>query len=175
MPHDHDLHTERLRLRAVGTADRDELRRHWSEPDVCRFLFDGVPPTARETDVLIEDSARDFAAAGAGLWIARTTDGGPLIGTAGLRPLDDLGLEVYYSVAPEAWGKGYATEAAGAVVGHALGPLGLPFVLAEVDEANTASAAIVTRLGLVPYETVPGLLGPMTRYRRDAAPVTRTA
>lgn len=171
----HDLRTERLGLRQAGAADRDELHRHWREPDVCRFLFDGVPPTAQEVDVLIADSARDFAAAGYGLWIARTAPEGPLVGTAGLRPLDDLGLEVHYSVAPEAWGKGYATEAAGAVVGHALGPLGLRFVLAEVDEANTASAAIVARLGLTPYETVPGLLGPMTRYRRDAAPVTRTA
>jgi [ribosomal protein S5]-alanine N-acetyltransferase len=80
--------------------------------------------------------------------------------------LDDLGLEVFYSLAPAAWGKGYATEAARAVVEYALGDLGLPEVLAEVDEGNLASAAVVERLGMTPFAVVPGLLGPMTRYRK---------
>ena len=81
-------------------------------------------------------------------------------------PLENLGLEIFYSLAPGSWGKGYATEAARAVVEHALGPLGLPEVLAEVDEGNTASVAVVERLGMTPFDVVPGLLGPMTRYRR---------
>lgn len=171
----HDLRTERLVLRPVAASDHDELRAHWSTPAVCRFLFDGVPPTREEFEDLVAAGTRDTADAAHGLWIVRTPDTGVFMGTAGLRPLHDLGTEVYYSLAPEAWGKGYATEAAGALVDHALGPLGLPFVLAEVDEGNTASAAIVTRLGMTPYETVPGLLGPMVRYRRDAPSVTRTA
>ena len=83
----------------------------------------------------------------------------------GLRPLEDLGLEIFYSLAPGSWGKGYATEAARAVLDHALGPLGLPEVLAEVDEGNTASVAVIERLGMIPFDVVPGLLGPMTRYR----------
>jgi GNAT acetyltransferase-like protein len=58
------------------------------------------------------------------------------------------------------------TEAARAVVEHALGPLGLPEVLAEVDEGNAASVAVVKRLGMTAFGVVPGVLGPMTRYRR---------
>ena len=49
-----------------------------------------------------------------------------------------------------------------------LGPLGLPEVLAEVDEGNTASVAVVKRLGMAPYAVVPGVLGPMTRYHTTA-------
>jgi ribosomal-protein-alanine N-acetyltransferase len=60
------------------------------------------------------------------------------------------------------------TEAARAVVEHALGPLGLPEVLAEVDEGNAASVAVVTRLGMTAFGVAPGVLGPMTRYRRTA-------
>ncbi len=111
---------------------------------------------------------RDFAAHGHGLWVLRVRTGTVLAGTAGLRDLDGEGLEVVYSLAPSAWGRGYATEAARAVVEYALNDLGLPQVLAEVDEGNTASAAVVRRLGMTPYETVPGLLGPMVRYRRTS-------
>jgi RimJ/RimL family protein N-acetyltransferase len=89
-----------------------------------------------------------------------------VVGTAGLRPLEDIGLEVFYSLAPGSWGKGYATEAARAVLDRALGPLGLPEVLAEIDAGNTASIAVIERLGMTPFEVVPGLLGPMTRYRK---------
>ena len=54
------------------------------------------------------------------------------------------------------------------MVEYGLGLLGLPEVLAEVDEDNTASVAVVKRLGMTPYAVVPGVLGPMTRYRTTA-------
>jgi RimJ/RimL family protein N-acetyltransferase len=53
-------------------------------------------------------------------------------------------------------------------VDYGLGFLGLPEVLAEVDEGNTASVAVVKRLGMTRYAVAPGVLGPMTRYRTTA-------
>jgi RimJ/RimL family protein N-acetyltransferase len=161
----HALTTERLVLRPVTAQDHTTLLDHWTQPDVRRFLFDGVVLSPAEIAGVIEESSRDFTTAGYGLWLIRETNGSDLVGTAGLRPLEDLGLEVVYSLEPDAWGKGYATEAAGVVVEYALGPLGLPGVLAEVDEGNAASVAVVRRLGMVPFDVVPGVLGPMTRYR----------
>jgi len=165
---DHVLRTERLVLRPVTAEDHAVLRAHWAAPDVRRFLFDGATLSAAEITEAIEDSARDFGRAGYGLWLIHETGRTDLVGTAGLRPLEDLGLEIFYSLAPGAWGQGYATEAARAVVEYGLGPLGLPEVLAEVDEGNTASIAVVKRLGMTPYAVVPGVLGPMTRYRTTA-------
>jgi RimJ/RimL family protein N-acetyltransferase len=161
----HVLVTERLVLCPVTAADHAALLALWTMPQVRRFLFDGAILSAAEITTAIEDSARDFAAAGYGLWLIRDRDGTDLVGTAGLRPLDNLGLEVYYSLAPGRWGNGFATEAARALVEYGLGPLGLPEVLAEVDEGNAASVAVIGRLGMTPFEVVPGLLGPMTRYR----------
>jgi RimJ/RimL family protein N-acetyltransferase len=111
---------------------------------------------------------RGRSAAGSGLWLIHEKDRPDLVGTTGLRPLEDLGLEIFYSLAPASWGKGYATEAARAVLERALGSLGLPEVLAEVDEGNTASIAVIERLGMTRFDVVPGLLGPMIRYRRTA-------
>jgi [ribosomal protein S5]-alanine N-acetyltransferase len=187
---DYALTTERLVLCPVTAADHPALLAHWTLPDVRRFLFDGAALSAAEVSKTIEESARDFAAGGYGIWLIREhrrADAGrpdaagtelavsglagpelagpELAGTVGLRPLDDTGLEIFYSLAPGSWGRGYATEAARAVLGHALGTLGLPEVLAEVDEGNTASVAVVKRLGMVPFAVVPGELGPMTRYR----------
>jgi [ribosomal protein S5]-alanine N-acetyltransferase len=166
---DYALTTERLVLRPVTADDHPVLLAHWTLPDVRRFLFDGAALSAAEVAETIEESARDFAASGYGSWIVHEHGRAELAGTAGLRPLDEIGLEIFYSLAPGSWGRGYATEAARAVVDHALGTLGLPEVLAEVDEGNTASVAVVKRLGMTPFAVVPGALGPMTRYRTPAA------
>ncbi len=163
---DHVLHIERLILRPVTADDHAVLLAHWTAPDVLRFLFDGVAPSAAGITEAIEASTRDFGRAGYGLWLIHEKDGTDLVGTAGLRPLEDLGLEIFYSLAPGSWGRGYATEAARAVLEHALGPVGLPEVLAEVDEGNTASIAVIERLGMTPFDVVPGVLGPMIRYRK---------
>jgi [ribosomal protein S5]-alanine N-acetyltransferase len=160
------LTTGRLVLRPVTVHDHAELLAHWTAPDVRRFLFDGAILSPAEITEAIQTSTRDFAAAGYGLWLIRETDGTDLIGTAGLRPLEDLGLEIVYSLAPRAWGNGYATESARAVLEYALGPLGLPEVLAEVDDGNAASAAVLERLGMTRFAVVQGRLGPMTRFRR---------
>jgi [ribosomal protein S5]-alanine N-acetyltransferase len=166
---DNVLHTERLVLRPVTADDHAVLLAHWAAPDVRRFLFDGAALSAAEIAEAIEDSTRDFGRAGYGVWLVHEKDGTDLVGTTGLRPLEEIGLEIFYSLAPGSWGQGYATEAARAVLDHALGPLGLPEVLAEVDEGNTASIAVIERLGMTPFDVVPGLLGPMTRYRKTAA------
>jgi [ribosomal protein S5]-alanine N-acetyltransferase len=165
----HLLSTERLVLRPVTADDHAALLAHWTQPDVRRFLFDGAALSGVEVAETIEESIGDFAARGFGVWLIELGSAAGLIGTAGLRPLGSSGLEIFYSLAPGAWGHGYATEAARAVVEYGLGPLGLPEVLAEVDEGNAASVAVVKRLGMTPYAVVPGLLGPMTRYRITAA------
>ena len=165
----HLLSTERLVLRPVTADDHAALLAHWTQPDVRRFLFDGAAPSAAEVAETIEESIGDFAARGFGVWLIELASAAGLVGTAGLRPLDGSGLEIFYSLVPGAWGHGYATEAARAVLEYGLGPLGLPEVLAEVDEGNAASVAVVKRLGMTPYAVVPGLLGPMTRYRTTAA------
>jgi [ribosomal protein S5]-alanine N-acetyltransferase len=163
---DHVLHAERLILRPVTADDYTALLAHWAAPDVRRFLFDGARLSVAEVTEAIEDSTQDFGRAGYGLWLIHEKDGTDLVGTTGLRPLEDIGPEIFYSLSPGSWGKGYATEAARAVLDHALGPLGLPEVLAEVDEGNAASIAVIERLGMTPFDVVPGLLGPMTRYRK---------
>ena len=167
------LSTERLVLRPVTADDHAALLAHWTQPDVRRFLFDGAAPSAAEVAETIEESIRDFAARGFGIWLIELSSAanpvasgllrhGGAATAGGLRPGDLL--------QPGAWRVGSRVRHRGRPGrgGYGLGPLGLPEVLAEVDEGNAASVAVVKRLGMTPYAVVPGLLGPMTRYRTTA-------
>jgi ribosomal-protein-alanine N-acetyltransferase len=160
------LELKRLTLQPVAGDDDDFLIAHWSDPMIRRFLFDGTPAVPDDIGAAITESVRGFATVGYGLWLIRLEADCPPVGAVGLRPLENLGLEVFYSVIPARWGYGYATEAAGGVIDYALGALGLTEVFAEVDGGNAASAAVIDRLGMTPVATVRGAFGPMTRYRK---------
>lgn len=158
------MRTARLVLTPISPSDMDELRAHWSHPEVKAYLFDGVPPAEEELAAVIQQSQRSFEAHGYGIWTLRISEDGPLLGIAGIRPHEELDeVEIVYSIDPSAWGHGYATEAAQAI----LETVGRQ-VIAEVDEGNKASIAVITRLGMRPYETVQGVLGPMIRFKRDS-------
>ena len=165
----HTIALRRITLRPVSVSDRDFLLTHWGDPLVRRFLFDATPAVPVHIAEAIPNSAHDFAALGYGLWIIHHALRGKRLGTVGLRRLEDIGIEVFYSLAPAAWGHGYATEAARGVVDHALGPLGLAEVFAEVDEDNTASAAVIEQLGMTAFAVVPGVFGSVIRYRKTRA------
>ena len=159
------LALRRLGLSPVTRRDAGFLMAHWSDPEVRRFLFDGNRAVPDEIIQTIDASATSFATVGYGLWVIHTIRQSDPMGVVGLRPLDELGLEIFYSLTPGGRGNGYATEAAAGIIDYALGPLGLTEVFAEVDEGNAASAAVIERLGMTAFATVPGALGPMTRYR----------
>ncbi len=59
-------------------------------------------------------------------------------------------LEYYlgYALSPAYWGRGYATEAARAMVEYALVEMKLARILAETEEANTRSQKLMRRLGM---------------------------
>jgi RimJ/RimL family protein N-acetyltransferase len=165
----HLLKLQRLTLHPVSCADTEFLLAHWSDPTVRRFLFDATPAVADQILQAITDSLRDLATVGYGLWLLRLANSSEPIGTVGLRSLDGVGIEVFYSLTPGRWGNGYATEAGCGVFDYALGPLGLPEVFAEVDVGNTASAAVIERLGMTAFTTVSGALGAVTRYRKPCS------
>jgi RimJ/RimL family protein N-acetyltransferase len=110
------LTTERLTLVPATRADLPVLLSHWRDPEVRRFLFDDEVLAEHDVAAVLAASDRDFASSGYGLWLIRETATNALAGTAGLRPLEEMRIEVTYSLAPAAWGRGYATEAARAVI-----------------------------------------------------------
>lgn len=139
--------TRRLGLRPVTDADAPALDRQWNDPAVGRYLWD-ARPVARDTvrDVL-RASHRSFRLGGYGLW-AVCRDG-LVVGCCGLRPSPHAaGLELIYSLERAAWGRGYAVEAARAVLDFARLRLGLARVVAVANPDNVASWRVLERLAM---------------------------
>lgn len=146
------LETPRLRLRALVAADLPDLIRLDSDPEVMRYV--GSPAGVR-TLAEIEERARTRIRETVqgvdeplGFWRVEGRPDGVFYGLAALiRMPTDEDVEVAYRLARAAWGRGIATEAAGAVVAHGLRTLGLPRLVAVTYPDNHASQRVLDKLG----------------------------
>ena len=143
----------RLTFRPCTDDDVELLQRHWNHADVRRHLWDDQPVPHETVRTVVADSTASFATHRYGLWILDDTSG--FAGVCGLRATDDGDVEVLYSIAPERWGSGFATEAAAAVLQLAFA-LDLPRVLGGVDIANHASRRVLEKLGMTPLDAPAG-------------------
>jgi RimJ/RimL family protein N-acetyltransferase len=143
--------TERLRIRPFNTGDGEAGFALWSDPDVGRFTG-GAHTTREQTRALLAAHARNQLKYGFSLWAVETRDTAILVGEAGLQPLEGTGpeIEIGWAFAPSAWGRGYATEAAGAWVERAFGELGLDELIAVIRPENEASHKVARRLDMEP-------------------------
>jgi RimJ/RimL family protein N-acetyltransferase len=143
------LRTPRLTIRAITPADVDDLHAFQSDPEVCRYL----PYAPRTRDEVVEKAAKFSQAltlAGHGdfwqLAIERTEAPG-VIGDLYFA-VEGAAAEIGWTLHPAQHGRGYMTEAAGALLDVAFGALGRHRVSARLDPRNTASAALCRRLGM---------------------------
>jgi RimJ/RimL family protein N-acetyltransferase/pimeloyl-ACP methyl ester carboxylesterase len=150
------IETERLLLRPFTLGDADDLHAIWGDPAAERFSDDEPgwprPRTVEDTRRYLEPIVAGQAERGYAVWAVTERAGGRLIGDCGLFPADDAGrdVELAYGLAPDAWGRGYATEAAAACVRAAFEQLGLERVVADVDPANGASVRVLEKVGMRP-------------------------
>jgi RimJ/RimL family protein N-acetyltransferase len=145
------LETERLLLREFEDADGDALYAIESRPEVARYQsFE--PRTLKESRDYAR-FAREVADWGSRSWyelaIVRREDG-RFIGRCGLEVRRREGRQavLWYTIDPDCWGQGYATEAARALVDFGFAELRLHRVWADCDPRNTASWRLLERLGM---------------------------
>jgi RimJ/RimL family protein N-acetyltransferase len=146
------VRTERLLIRAFDAADLDAAHRYQSDPEVTRFLpYEPRDRPTLQAKIAEWSGRRRVATEGDYLDLAvERAEDGLLLGDVffALRSVQhELGV-VGWVFAPESRGRGYATEAAGALLSLAFDTMGLHRVMAELDPRNTASAAVCARLGM---------------------------
>ena len=153
-PMAHRLVTERLALRPWSIDDAGAALGAYGDAEVARWLtpaMDRINDLAAMRVVLEQWVAEDARMiTPAGRWAIELRQDGRVIGGATLLPLSpDEEFEVGWQLHREAWGHGYATEAARAVIDRGFA-LGLPEVYAVVRPGNEASMAVCRRLGMLP-------------------------
>ncbi len=143
------LETDRLLLRPWTADDAEAALPIYTDPEVMRFL--SLRPTTLEEvrTLLVERPILHQEQHGFSLWAVIEKATSRLIGSCGLKYLDNgPEIEVGYHFARAAWGKGYATEAARACLHHGFERLGLARIVAVVDPANHASQRVLEKIGL---------------------------
>ena len=145
------LETLRLALREFVAGDFDDLYRLDSDPRVMKHIADGKPASRvavlRSLARIIRYSALypDL-----GIWHASRRDNGAFIGWFSLKYAGKSpDIEVGYRLLPEAWGQGFATEGARALVDYGLDDLDLDRIIGITHPGNRASQRVLLKAGLI--------------------------
>ncbi len=142
------LETSRLRLRPFTPADAAFALRLLNEPSFHEHIGDkGVRDLDGARAYLEGGPMASYAQHGHGLLAVELKETEQAIGMCGLLKREHLDCQdLGYAFLPEAWGRGYALEAARAVMG---GP-GIDRMLALVSPSNAASIHLLEKLGFAP-------------------------
>jgi RimJ/RimL family protein N-acetyltransferase len=171
--------TERLRLRTWDPQDLGEFMRHTNTEPVMRWLG-GV--RSREWHEAAFERIQGYQRNhGHTFWIMERKSDDALLGFCGLKRVNSEGapypgdFEVGWRLREDAWGQGYAKEAAIKSLDLAFERFGAPHVVALTVRQNEASQGLMKRLGMVRREDldfestdVPPELNPVIAYWIDA-------
>jgi len=174
------IETERLVLRDWREEDAEPFIRHTNTPAVMRWLggvqTEEVARQAIEGRVVRWQRERGFT-----FWVVERKDDRALLGFCGLKLADTEGspiegeYEVGWRLREDAWGQGYAKEAAIASLDLAFEKFGAPHVVALTVHRNEASQGLMKRLRMIRREDMdfqstdmPAKLNPIIVYRIEA-------
>ena len=145
------LTTSRVLLRQWREADLEPYAAINADPEVMAHY----PSTLdrAQSDAGVARLTAHIEQHGFGLWAAELRSDGSLLGFCGLQhvPFEACftpAVEIGWRLRRDAWGHGYATEAARACVEYAFGTLGLDELLAMARPGNTPSLRVMQRLGM---------------------------
>jgi RimJ/RimL family protein N-acetyltransferase len=151
-----ELRTERLLLRQWKVADLKPFAEMNSDPEVMEFLQG--PMERWKSDKMVDRISESFKWRGYGLWAVEVIDGPKFVGYVGLwdaffdAPFTPA-VEVGWRLTRDAWGHGYATEAAQAAVAFGFSKIGLPEIVSFTATENLRSRAVMERIGMTRDES----------------------
>jgi len=143
------LTTERLHLRQITQGDAEAIKAIFGSPDVLRFL--NQPPVdtlAKAIDLIdwLNGCYRDRQEPQWGIML-RGED--RLVGTCGAYRWEraDRHVDIGFHILPALWRKGYATEAARAIIGWCFEHLDVHRIQADCTAGNIASERTLLKCG----------------------------
>ncbi|MBV1775506.1 GNAT family N-acetyltransferase [Burkholderiaceae bacterium DAT-1] len=144
------LLTPRLRLEPLSDQHFEPLHALNSLPEVMRYIT-GKPNTPEDTQRMIDRANDRWPKYGFSWWAWIDRERDQFVGTGCIQHLGwdpDNPLEIGWRLHPAHWRKGYASEAAQAMAAFAFDDQHAPVLRAICHPDNTASAAVMKRLGM---------------------------
>jgi RimJ/RimL family protein N-acetyltransferase len=146
-----EIRTDRLLLRDWRDADRAPFAALNADSEVMEFLPKLL--TREESDAMIQRILNHRDQHGFSLWAIEVPGVAPFIGFTGLTvPRFDAPfmpcVEIGWRLARNAWGHGYATEAARAALQFGFGELGLKSIVSFTVPRNERSWRVMERIGM---------------------------
>lgn len=144
------LKTERLILRQMRVSDAGDMYEYSRIPEVSRYLLWSPHPNIAHTKAYLSYLQTQYKTGNHYDWAVVLRDSGKMIGTCGFAKIDSENnfAELGYVLNPLFWHKGYATEAAEAVIAFGFEQLLLNRIEARYMEENTESRRVMERLGM---------------------------
>lgn len=139
--------TERLILRRLDEKDVDAIFAMRSDPEVMRFIR--APQNRTETINWLNLVSSRWASDRIGFCAIVEKQNGKFVGWCGLWRLKETSeLEIGYAIAKNAWGKGFATEAAQVFLRYAFEQLKTEKIVAVAEPENASSRRVMEKLGM---------------------------
>jgi RimJ/RimL family protein N-acetyltransferase len=150
------VETERLSLRRLELRDAAFILELLNDPEFLRFIGDkGVRTLEDARRYLLNGPLASYEQYGFGLYLVSLKEDGSSIGICGILKRDSLpDPDIGFALLPRYWSKGYAFEAASAVMEHGRKDLGLARILAITALENEASMRLLRKLGMKYQATV---------------------
>ena len=142
------LETKRLRIREFTEQDAAFIVKLLNEPAFIQHIADKGVRSLKDAERYLEEGPMaSYGKFGFGLWHVALKKTGLPIGMCGLLKRDYLeDVDIGFAFLADHWRKGYALEAASAVMAHATGCLGLEKLVAIVGKDNARSVSLLGKL-----------------------------
>jgi RimJ/RimL family protein N-acetyltransferase len=142
--------TERLFVRHFTPADLDAFAELCADPQVMRYVGDGTVLTREQVRHWIDVCQRKYAERGYGTSAVFEKATGRFVGYCGVIRAPDRDFdELVYVYHAHTWGRGYATEAGGAMIRYVFAQFDLERMYATIIVDNASSIKVVEKLGFV--------------------------
>jgi ribosomal-protein-alanine N-acetyltransferase len=143
------LRTDRLDLRRFSQSDYDWLCALYADPDVTRYLGGVLDP--EQVAAMLRERILEYydARPGLGIWMTVERATGRRVGFHLLNNIrGEEHIQIGFTLVADAWGRGYGTEMAAAVLRYGFVDLRLPRIVAIADLPNRASQHVLEKIGL---------------------------
>lgn len=148
------LRTERLELTPLTEADAAEMFEILRDPDLGAFTGEEPPVSVEALRVTYAVLATRRAPGGDALWpnwIVRERAGGPAMGFV-QATVTGTSAHVAWVIGTAFQRRGYASEAAAAMIAFLSDVMGIEEVVAAIPDHHEASKGVAQRIGLTPSD-----------------------